>query len=39
MKQETRDGFEYELTASFDININHQATASKDRTNLFSDNL
>ena len=39
MKQETRDWFEYELTISFDININHTATASKDRTNLFNDNL
>lgn len=39
MKQETRDGFEYELTLSLDISQNHTATASKDRTTLFSDNL
>jgi len=39
MKQETRDGFEYELTVSLDIAQNHMATASKDRTTLFSDNL
>lgn len=32
MKQETRDGFEYELTVSFDIDTSHQATAGKDRT-------
>lgn len=37
MKQETRDGFEYELTISFDIDIKHNATASKDRTQLFTD--
>lgn len=39
MKQETRDWFEYELTLSFDISINHTAVASKDRTNLFNDNI
>lgn len=37
MKQETRDGFEYELTLSLDIDQYHNATASKDRTWLFSD--
>lgn len=37
LKQETREGFEYELTLSFDLNINHLATASKDRTGLFMD--
>jgi len=37
MKEIQRDGFEYELTASFNIEINHHATASKDRTNLFAD--
>ena len=37
MKQETRDGFEYELTVSFDVNIEHNAKASKDRTNIFVD--
>lgn len=35
MKQESRDGFEYELTVSLDIDISHIATASKDRTSLF----
>lgn len=37
LKQETREGFEYELTLSFDINIKHLAEASKDRTGLFAD--
>ena len=30
-----RDGIDYEFTIVFDINIKHQAIASKDRTNLF----
>lgn len=35
-KEITRDGFEYELTLSFElINENHLAKASKDRTGLF----
>ncbi|EIJ38104.1 hypothetical protein JoomaDRAFT_1084 [Galbibacter orientalis DSM 19592] len=35
-KEETRSGFEYELTVSFElINDNHLAKASKDRTGLF----
>lgn len=37
LKQETREGFEYELTLSLDINIRHLASASKDRTGLFMD--
>lgn len=37
MGQITRDGFEYELTASFDLNQEHKAFVSKDRTELFSD--
>lgn len=37
MKQETRDWFEYELTIAFDIDIKHNATTSKDRTQLFKD--
>ena len=38
LKQITRDGFEYELTLSFElINENHLAKASKDRTGLFVD--
>ena len=36
MKQETRDGFEYELTVSLDIiNDKHLVKAGKDRTGLF----
>jgi hypothetical protein len=31
----TREGFEYELTANLEIDSRHNATASKDRTNLF----
>ena len=35
-KEITREGFEYELTLSFEIiNENHLAVASKDRTGLF----
>lgn|SRR5574343_91353 len=30
-----REGMEYEFTVFFDIDINHQAHASKDRTNVF----
>ena len=37
MKQETRDWFEYELTVSFDIDIKHNVTTSKDRTQIFKD--
>lgn len=37
LKEITRDGFEYELTLNFNLEINHQATASKDRTGLFID--
>lgn len=33
----TRDGFEYELTLSLDLDINHKAFVSKDRTELFAD--
>ena len=32
----TRDGFEYEVTVSLDIDTEHQATSSKDRTGLFN---
>ena len=35
MAQVTRDGFEYELTVSLDLDENHRAVVSKDRTNLF----
>lgn len=37
LKAETRDGFEYELTVSFDLNVNHLAETSKDRTGMFMD--
>lgn len=35
LKEVTREGFEYELTANLEISIHHLATASKDRTGLF----
>lgn len=35
LKPVTKDGFDYELTLSFDLDINNHARASKDRTNLF----
>ena len=35
LKEVQRDGYEYELTVSFDINIDHFAVSSKDRTSLF----
>lgn len=38
LKEVTREGFEYELTLAFDLNIKHLASASKDRTGLFMDN-
>jgi len=37
MKEVTREGFEYELTISLSISIDHTASASKDRTFLFMD--
>jgi len=37
LKAIQRDGVDYEFTVVFDININHQAKASKDRTGLFVD--
>lgn len=35
MKEITREGWEYELTANLELDIKHKATASKDRTGLF----
>lgn len=35
LKEVTREGFEYELTMNLEIDTNHMATASKDRTGLF----
>ncbi len=37
LKEVTREGFEYELTANLELDIKHNATASKDRTGLFMD--
>lgn len=37
LKEVTREGFEYELTLNLNIDINHLAKASKDRTGLFMD--
>jgi hypothetical protein len=39
LKGITRDGMDYEFTIVLDIDIKHQATASKDRTGLFSNPL
>ena len=36
LKAVMRDGIDYEFTIVFDINMKHQAIASKDRTNLFA---
>ncbi len=35
LKAEQRDGFDYNLTVVFDLDIKNYATASKDRTGLF----
>lgn len=35
LKEVTREGFEYELTINLELDTNHMATASKDRTGLF----
>lgn len=35
LKEIQRDGFEYELTINFDVDISHFAVTSKDRTGLF----
>jgi hypothetical protein len=35
LKEVTREGFEYELTANLEIDMRHMANASKDRTGLF----
>ena len=34
-----RDGVEYEFTTVFDLDVHHQAQASKDRTQMFSDKI
>jgi len=35
LKSVTKDGMDYEFTTVFDLDINHNATCSKDRTGLF----
>lgn len=35
LKEVTREGWEYELTLNIELDIKHNATASKDRTGLF----
>jgi hypothetical protein len=35
LREITREGFEYELTINLEMDIQHNASASKDRTNLF----
>jgi hypothetical protein len=37
LKEVQREGFEYELTLSFEVDTRHMAKASKDRTGLFAD--
>jgi energy-coupling factor transporter ATP-binding protein EcfA2 len=37
LKAVTREGFDYEMTVAFDLNIKHYATSTKDRTGLFQD--
>lgn len=37
LKEITREGFEYELTANIQLDMKHNATALKDRTGLFAD--
>lgn len=36
-KEITREGYEYEVTFNFEINMDHYASLSKDRTGLFDD--
>lgn len=37
LKGVTREGFDYEFTLVFEIDLKHQATSTKDRTGLFMD--
>ncbi|MCU4634899.1 ATP-binding protein [Acinetobacter sp. WU_MDCI_Abxa265] len=37
MKSEQRDGIEYEFTTVLDLNADHYAVATKDRTHIFSE--
>ena len=36
LKEVTREGFEYELTLNLELDTNHNASCSKDRTGLFA---
>lgn len=36
LREITREGFEYELTINLELDTRHNATTSKDRTNLFA---
>lgn len=38
-KEVQRDGWEYDLTLNFEVNMSHMAVASKDRTRIFSDGI
>lgn len=37
LKEITREGFEYELTVNFELDMTHRAVAGKDRTEIFMD--
>lgn len=37
LKSITREGFDYEMTTSFDLTITHLAVSTKDRTGIFQD--
>jgi hypothetical protein len=37
LKAVTREGFDYEVTLAFDLDIKHNATSAKDRTEMFID--
>lgn len=39
LKEIQREGFEYELTVAFDVDISHLTLTSKDRTNLFNSDV
>ena len=39
MEPQQRDGYEYELTSVFELDMNHNFIASKDRTSLFQGNI
>lgn len=39
LKEITREGWEYELTINAELDLNHNATISKDRTGLFAQNI